>query len=299
MENVQRAIAQLEVASADGHAEASERLALIEALGPIRGPDWVRALDFLALAATQGSRRAQDQLLLLADSGSRPVVPTGVYEDFWALVRSRIAIAERMHSPDKQSLSESPRIRVLRNFATAAECEWLISLARPQLAPAPVFDEATGEGSIRSARDNSFFLLRFDEMNVVTEVIRHRIAAATKLPVPLFEHAQILHYAVGQRFEAHHDFLDPANPAYQDSIATFGQRIATFLIYINDGYEGGETSFPNIGLSFRAGLGDALLFANVHSGGTPDLDTLHAGEPPTSGEKWVFSQWIRDRVSGG
>jgi len=140
--------------------------------------------------------------------------------------------------------------------------------------------------------------LRLGEMNVVTEVIRNRISAATKLPVPLFEPSQILHYSVGQRFRPHHDFLDPANAAYHETLNRFGQRIATFLIYLNDGYEGGETSFPKVGLKVRADQGDALFFANVTQDGAPDPATLHAGLPPTSGEKWVFSQWIRDRFPG-
>jgi len=132
-------------------------------------------------------------------------------------------------------------------------------------------------------------------MNLLTEVIRQRISAGTRLPVPLFEPSQVLHYAVGQRFEPHHDFLDPTNSAYHDSLARFGQRIATFLIYLNDGYEGGETSFLKIRMTYRAKQGDALFFANVRQDGSPDPTTLHAGLPPTSGEKWVFSQWIRDQ----
>ena len=201
-----------------------------------------------------------------------------------------------MRAGDKQSLSESPRIRLIRGFVTPAEARWLVGLARERLAPATVFDHETGGQTTDSARDNSFLVLRLGEMNILTEVIRQRISAATKLPVPLFEPSQVLHYAVGQRFKLHHDFLDPANPAYQDTLTRFGQRIATFLIYLNDGYGGGETSFPRIGLNFRAQQGDALFFANVTPDGAPDPKTLHAGLPTTSGEKWVFSQWIRDRL---
>jgi len=199
---------------------------------------------------------------------------------------------------EKRSVSESPRIRVIERFATDAECRWLISLGRNQLAPATVFDKATGAHLRPSSRDNSFLALRIGEMNVLTEVIRNRISAATKLPVPLFEPSQLLHYAVGQSFKPHHDFLDPSKPGYAESLAGFGQRIATFLIYLNDDYEGGETSFPEIGLNYRARQGDALFFANVTREGIPDDKTLHAGLPPTSGEKWVFSQWIRDRFPG-
>jgi len=298
LDDVQKAAVLLEAASAQGHAAASERCALLDALGSARPPDWGRALDFLVLAARQGSRSAQEQALLLADNSADPVVPDHADDAFWAGLRASISIEQRMVPGEKVSLSDSPRIRMIRDFATPAECRWLTSLARPELAPAPVFDKATGEQTHDETRDNSFYALHLGEMNVVTEVIRSRIAAATKLPVPLFEPSQVLHYAIGQRFKPHYDFLDPTNPAYHDSLNLFGQRIATFLIYLNDGYEGGETSFPKIGLNYRAQQGDALFFANVTPDGAPDPQALHAGLPPTSGEKWVFSQWIRDRFPG-
>jgi len=298
LDDVQKAAGLLEAASAQGHAAASERCALLDALGSARPPDWGRALDFLVLAARQGSRSAQEQVLLLADNATDPVVPDHADDESWASLGKSIPLALRMTPGEKVSLSDSPRIRMIREFATPAECRWLTALARPELAPAPVFDKATGEQTHDHTRDNSFYALHLGEMNLVTEVIRSRISAATKLPVPLFEPSQVLHYAVGQRFKPHHDFLDPANPAYHDSLNLFGQRIATFLIYLNDGYEGGETSFPKIGLNYRAQQGDALFFANVTQDGAPDPQTLHAGLPPTSGEKWVFSQWIRDRFPG-
>ena len=31
---------------------------------------------------------------------------------------------------------------------------------------------------------------------------------------------------------------------------------------------------------------------------TPYNTRIHAGLPPTRGEKWIFSQWIRDRPPG-
>ncbi len=296
--DVQGAAALLEEESAQGHAEAGERLALLETLGSTRPPDWDRALDLLVLAAGRGSRTAQDQLLLLADNQTDPKPPASAGADFWTSLRTSIPLQQRMHPGDKASLSETPRIRVIKRFATGPECRWLVSLARPRLAPAPVFDKVTGEQTHHAARDNSFFRLGLGEMNVFTEVIRTRISAATRLPVPLFEPSQVLHYAVGQRFKPHHDFLDPANSAYHESLSQFGQRIATFLISLNGGYQGGETSFPAIKLNYRAEEGDALFFANVTRDGAPDPHTLHAGLPPTAGEKWVFSQWIRDRFPG-
>lgn len=60
--------------------------------------------------------------------------------------------------------------------------------------------------------------------------------------------------------------------------------------------------FPRVNLNHRGRKGDAWLFSNVDAATrVPDPLTLHAGTPPTNGEKWIFSQWIRDRhsCSGG
>ena len=68
---------------------------------------------------------------------------------------------------------------------------------------------------------------------------------------------------------------------------------------MNEGYGGGETVFPRAQISYRGKSGDALFMANVDRSGQPDPSTLHWGSPPTSGEKWILSQWIREKAPGG
>ena len=41
------------------------------------------------------------------------------------------------------------------------------------------------------------------------------------------------------------------------------------------------------------------MFFNVDAAGQPDRRTLHAGLPPSAGEKWLLSQWFRDRGAPG
>lgn len=296
-DDVRRGVALLEASATAGHPEAAERCALLEAMGAGRLQNWDRSLDYLQLAAERGSSRAQAQLLLLADPTREPDLPVDAPSGFWLGVRGKIAIDRLLDPGERTILSEGPRIRAIKGFASSAECNWLIGLAGGKLGPATVFDEASGKQVQDPVRDNRSVILRLAAMDVVTEVIRGRIAAATKMPVAVFEPAQVMQYSVGQRFKAHHDYLDPANPAYRDDLSRFGQRIATFLVYLNQDYEGGETSFPAIGLDYRGETGEALFFANVDRSGNPDRNTLHAGLPPTSGEKWLLSQWIRDRTA--
>jgi hypothetical protein len=91
--------------------------------------------------------------------------------------------------------------------------------------------------------------------------------------------------------------VDPKTPNYASVIEKQGERVITFLVYLNDDYEGGETEFPRLGLRHRGARREGLLFANALRTGEPDKRMVHAGRPPTRGEKWIVSQFIRNRAS--
>ncbi len=42
----------------------------------------------------------------------------------------------------------------------------------------------------------------------------------------------------------------------------------------------------------RGATGDGLYFINAYPDLKPDRRMLHTGSPPTSGEKWIVSQFI-------
>jgi hypothetical protein len=131
--------------------------------------------------------------------------------------------------------------------------------------------------------------------DLVLLLVRARLANLIRIPLAHLEISTVLHYLPGQEFMPHYDFLDDTWPGYTQQIAADGQRIFTFLIYLNESFEGGETDFPRIGLRHKGRIGDALFFWNVLPNGAVDRDTLHAGLPPATGEKWLFSQWVRNR----
>jgi prolyl 4-hydroxylase len=67
------------------------------------------------------------------------------------------------------------------------------------------------------------------------------------------------------------------------------------LVYLNEGYEGGETLFTRAGLKQAGKTGEGLLFRNADPSGVPDRHAEHAGLPVVAGEKYVASRWIRER----
>jgi hypothetical protein len=101
---------------------------------------------------------------------------------------------------------------------------------------------------------------------------------------------------MGEAFLPHYDFFNPTLPSFAQELELLGQRIATGIVWLNDGYSGGETEFPSLNRRFKGAMGDALIFWNVDGLGQPDPRALHAGLPPTRGQKWVLSQWMRSHV---
>ena len=285
-----RAVRLIDAAANAGHAEAIERRALFEAMGVGRAPDWPTALDSLTLAAESGSQSAARQLIVLVEDEFDPAPRSRN----WANLRSDAESAPRLHSPPACTVSSNPLIRTIPGFASSAECDWLIAVAAPRLERAIVLNKETGDHGVDPGRTNQFALFDFVHLDLVIEAIRTRLAAAIGAPLPCLEVSQVLHYGVGDEFAPHCDFFDPS--VHREEIARRGQRAVTALIYLSDDFEGGETSFPLLGISHRCKRGDALVFSNVDPTGRPDPRTKHAGCPPTRGEKWVFSQWVRDRV---
>jgi hypothetical protein len=288
----ERAEGLIDAAAAAGHADAIERRALLEFRGVGRAPNWDKALDSLAIAAERGSQSAARQLILLAEDRYEPAASTEPPPGDWAEMRSRIPITQRVSAPAAPGrvLSTSPIVHAVPGFASAAECQWLIASAAPRLIRAGVYNNPAG---VDPGRTNEFAALNFVTADMIVEVVRQRIANQLRAPLACLEMPQVLHYGVGQEFVLHCDFLDPQ--AMREEIARNGQRVATVLIYLNEDFEGGQTSFPRLGINHRGKTGDALVFGSVDAAGRPDPRSQHAGCPPTLGEKWVFSQWVRDR----
>jgi prolyl 4-hydroxylase len=160
---------------------------------------------------------------------------------------------------------------------------------------ARVYDAASKTDVVSQARTNTAAGFNLMETDLVHLMVQTRISAASGLPVANMEGATVLHYDVGEEIANHYDFVDPSIPDYQEEVRTRGERIMTFLVYLNDDYGGGETDFPRLGVRHKGRRGEGLYFINALPSGEPDRRSWHAGQPPVSGEKWILSQFIRNR----
>lgn len=205
-------------------------------------------------------------------------------------------VAEALRWPHERALPQivarqtAPRIATLNRLLTAEECDYLISRGAPHLKPGVIAGAPTGEAATNAAA--SFGLIESDPL---IQSIDERISQALNLPASHGERLALLHYMPGQKFGAHGDFIDPDRPGHAAELAANGQRIRTLIVYLNDGFEGGETLFPRIGWHFRGKRGDALMWDNVDAAGAIDPRSLHEGTSPRAADKFVLSKWARDR----
>lgn len=275
-------IAGLAEAAKAGNPLALTTLAHVQALGVGTPRNLNAALDNLARAASVDWPDAKRELQLLARM-------SGVS---WKKLRASVNPEILRRPPPKKVLLEQPRIRVFEKFATSDECDWLIERCRGHLKPATVYENSGTQSQQHAGRSNSEAGYQLESSDVVLSLIQDRIARASGVPVENFEVGQLLHYKPGETFMRHSDFLQPG---MHEEIEARGQRVATFLTYLNDDYDGGETEFTDVGFKFKARKGDALMFLNVDANGAPDPLSMHAGTPTTRGEKWVLSLWLRGK----
>jgi prolyl 4-hydroxylase len=189
---------------------------------------------------------------------------------------------------------ERPLVAVLEGVLSHAECDALIAAARPRLAPSTIVDPQSGEQVISPERSSLGMFFRLAETPLLA-AIDARVSALMQMPLENGEGLQVLHYTPGAQSSPHFDFLMPQNAANQASIARSGQRVSTMVIYLNDVATGGETVFPEIGLSVVPRKGNAVYFEYCDEHGRLDGKTLHAAAEVLRGEKWVATKWMRQR----
>lgn len=291
----QDAVRFLGEAARAGSGAAAGMLAVLAAAGVHLEQSFAHAIDALVYAAVRGWRPAQLQLQVLARGEWDDAPPVDAGDGFWRSLGRSIDLVSWLEAGWPEIVCESPRIVSFEHFAAPAVCRWLIERSRGRLRRARVYHALKGEDVEAETRTNTQASFPLTETDVVGLCLQHKMAAACGMPFEHLEGLAVLHYDAGEENKEHFDFVDPRVPNYAAVVEAKGERVITFLVYLNDDYEGGETAFPKLGIEHKGRAGEGFYFVNVADDGAPDLATLHAGRPPRRGEKWVVSQFIRNR----
>ncbi len=316
------AVGLLVEAGERGGAEAAAIVAVLFGIGVSRRHGLAAAFESLVRAAERGWRPAQAQLAVIAGQDDPPAEPAsaappvgpaeppaagmnracGNDSAYWRRLASGVDLSAWETPLRGTDLCGEPLIRSFAAFLPAAACRWLVERARPMLSRARIYEALERQNKVHPARTNRAAMFNVLTTDFVLVLMQRRMAACLDLPFSHLEAGTVLHYEEGQQIIDHFDFVDPNVPGYEEEIARNGQRVFTFLVYLNDDYTGGETEFTRLGIRHKGRAGDALFFSNALPDGSADVRTLHAGRPTAHGQKWIVSQFVRSRpvlVLGG
>jgi prolyl 4-hydroxylase len=187
-------------------------------------------------------------------------------------------------APQGRALSESPHVTLFPRLFSAAECDHLVEVAEHAFEPSLVFgvDSPDHRNPLRTSDGSAMHALIEDP---AIHALNRRLAAVSGVKVDQGEPLQVLRYRVGHQYRNHFDFLPGAE----------NQRLVTALVYLNEGYEGGETAFVKTGLKVKGRKGDAIVFRNILADRHADPMAEHAGLPVLRGVKLLASLWMRER----
>lgn len=285
----------LDGASRSGDAAASYLLAYCLAHGVAGPSEPGRARAMLRETAAQ-SQYLHRQLQI--DLGVQdPVRATARSEPLpidWRAVQDASAyLGADIPLPQAEVLHEAPLIRRLPEVIHPLALDALINLAAPLVRRSQIVDARTGAVRADPMRTSWHMTIGPRQHDHVLETIERCIGRVTGLPSLNGEFLQILRYRQGEEYRLHVDYFNESGVDFHRAIADGGQRAQTALVYLNEGYGEGCTRFPRLNIEVKGRRGDMLHFRNLDENAVGCKDTLHAGAPVVTGEKWVLSQWIR------
>lgn len=178
------------------------------------------------------------------------------------------------------------------NFLNEKECAAIVEVIKSKLRPSEIASNNEYDDSFRTSSTCDLGNLDLD----ILKDLDRRICELIGINQSYSEIIQGQHYEVGQEFKAHTDYFEG------DQINEFGgqrgQRTYTFMIYLNDVTEGGETEFYQIDRKIKPSLGKAVIWNNLDKNGSPNPKTLHHAHPVLEGSKTVITKWFRENGEG-
>jgi len=189
----------------------------------------------------------------------------------------------------------TPYVVLLGNVLASDECDELIAYCQPRLCRSPVVGQIDGSAESHTARTSQGVFLRRGETKLI-EQIDQRLATLANWPMENGEGLQLQQYATTNEYQSHFDWFNPKIDGERAQLKFGGQRVATFVLYLDEVESGGGTCFSSLGLEVVPKKGNALFFLNVDGRGEPDPKSLHAGRPVIRGTKTIANKWFRERA---
>jgi prolyl 4-hydroxylase len=201
-------------------------------------------------------------------------------------------IAARLFSPGtNQYTYPFTQIYTFDNFLTPEDCQILIKKSNKKLRPSTV-SNVNDKVKLSKDRTSKTADLHYFNSSYLNQ-IDNKITSFMDLDPFTGEIMQTQKYEPGEYYKEHTDYFHPLTREYKTYTEWMGQRTWTFMLYLNNVEEGGETYFKHLKLKVKPKQGMAIFWNNLYKNGVPNPKTLHEACPPISGDKYVITKWFR------
>ena len=183
-------------------------------------------------------------------------------------------------------------IFTIPNFLTDEECDHLCEHIEKNNTRSTVAGSGNKKSTYDQGRTSSTSTLM--DSNLVVQTVNNKMYTELGIDASYSETTQGQIYQVGQHFNHHNDYFD--GDAFINHCLSSGQRTWTFMIYLNDVEEGGDTEFRNLDLKIKPIKGTAVVWKNSDGQGTENPASHHCGTHVTKGKKIIITKWFRENI---
>jgi len=193
----------------------------------------------------------------------------------------------------KEKLYNNPQIQEIDDFLTPEECDTLIRMSEYKLETSQVYSSKDNLHDTSHRVSEQAWLKSID--SEIVKRISDRVAKHSGYPIDNQEDLQVVKYKPGGFFNPHNDACDGDADFCKRMNSKSGPRYATYLIYLNDDFTGGETVFTKMNVTVKPKKGKCVKFYSTNKNESLIKNSEHAGHPVTSGNKWICNVWIRHK----
>ena len=172
------------------------------------------------------------------------------------------------------------------NFLSDEKCDRIVSYCK---AKVNALDRLNG---YRDAHGTWLYKDHDLDMLDIIEELTTYISKETELDIENQENLHVIKYLPGGEYKNHWDYFHEGDERIESQ---GGNRVYSFLFYLNDNFTGGETFFPQFNRTVVPEKGKLLFWNNLNPDGSRKHNSEHAGLPVKEGEKWIMTSWVRER----
>ena len=232
----------------------------------------------------------------------RKVCPSGsrepsVHKDAINKLFTRVTTLSKFKKYTPVIHNSDPWVVTFDTFLTDEEADMVIQMSQGHFSPSAL---AGAEQINQNYRRSESFGCDHHNKCIEHESIKpiiDRMHEVTDINMKHTEDLTVTHYNIGGFYGRHHDYI--LEESMPKSWKNCGPRTFTFLVYLNDVEEGGETKFFHLDLkqqevAVKPKKGRAILWPNTFNDNPFEKDerTAHEALKVLKGEKYILQTWF-------